>query len=59
MVIKGVQLGYMRGDTGNGRWEIGGKKMWEVGDWGLNNVGGGRWENDVGGGRLGYKKWEM
>ena len=22
------------GDTGSGRWEIGGKKMWEVGDWG-------------------------
>ena len=22
------------GDTGSGRWEIGGIKMWEVGDWG-------------------------
>ena len=26
-----------------GRWEIGGKKMWEVGDWGSKIVGGGRW----------------
>ena len=32
-----------------GMWEIGGKK----------NVGGGRWENNVGGGRLVYKMWEM
>ena len=23
-------------------WEIGGKKMWEVGDWGSKFVGGGR-----------------
>ena len=26
-----------------GRWEIGGKKLWEVGDWGSKIVGGGRW----------------
>ena len=30
------------GDTVSGRWEIGGKKMWEVGDWGSKIVGGGR-----------------
>ena len=33
--------------------------MWEVGDLELKNVGGGRWENNVGGGRLGYKMWEI
>ena len=37
------------GDTGSGRWEIGGKK----------NVGGGRLENNVGGGRLVYTMWDM
>ena len=26
-----------------GRWEIGGQKLWEVGDWGSKIVGGGRW----------------
>ena len=25
-----------------GRWEIGGPKLWEVGDWGSKFVGGGR-----------------
>ena len=25
-----------------GRWEIGGQKLWEVGDWGSKYVGGGR-----------------
>ena len=25
-----------------GRWEIGGQKLWEVGDWGSKIVGGGR-----------------
>ena len=42
----GVRLGVKN----CGRWEIGGQKLWEVGDWGLKIVGGGR---------LGQKLWEI
>ena len=44
-------------------WEIGGQKLWEVGDWGQKLWEVGDWGSKiVGGGRLGVKncgRWEM